>query len=85
MNSFIIYKTNQQGENMEKKLKQVFPNAKAEEESDVCSGMYSIVNGDLKVRFADMQAESKCLLFSIVLAVSDIPETVAFYENFGLQ
>jgi hypothetical protein len=42
---------------MEAKLKEVFPSAKAEEESDGCSGMYSLINGDLKVRFAEMKAE----------------------------
>lgn len=80
MNSFILYKTNQKGEDMEAKLKEVFPSAKAEEESDGCSGMYSIINGDLKVRFAEQKAEQECLLFSIVMAIEDVQETVAFYE-----
>jgi len=66
---------------MEAKLKELFPNAKPDEEE----GIYSIINDDIKVIFADMKAEAKSTLFSIVLAVSDIPETIAFYEKFGVQ
>jgi len=78
--SLIFYKTNEEGEDMEAKLKELFPNAKPDEEE----GIYSIINDDIKVIFADMKAEAKSTLFSIVLAVSDIPETIAFYEKFGV-
>ena len=65
---------------MEVKLKELYPTAKHD-----ANETYSVVNDDLKIRFADMPNESNSLLFSLVLHATNIPETIKFYEKVGLE
>ena len=80
LNSFIFYKTNQAGENMEEKLQKMFPESEANSE-----GIYSIINDDMRIQFADQPAETSSLLFSMVLNVSDLQESVRYWSKLGLK
>lgn len=80
LNSIIFYKTNKDGVNMEEKLQQMFPESKADEQ-----GIYSIINDDMRIQFADMPNKTESLMYSMVLNVTDVEESVRYWSKVGLQ
>ena len=52
----------------------MFPESKPDSD-----GIYSIINDDMRIRFADMPNQTNSLMFSLILNTTDIPQSVRYW------